>query len=210
MVANEIATANRTSRGALVARCAVIATTALFALMAARAAAQGREGEACKSEPIGRDKQPDFVTAFVAAEKRAKARAPDAAVARLTHTTLGPIDADARSADWYMIWYSPAADAHVRIAIAKGTITCWGDKGRAGRMPKLQADFYRDVKQLLVVAVEKGGASLLKEGYVARVEMSADAHAEAYWYVNYQHPQQRQGLQVTFDANSGKFLRALR
>jgi len=183
---------------------------ALLAIAAGSVAAQGKEGEACKSEPIGRDKQPDFATAFAAAEKRAKAWAPDSAVARLTHTTQGPIDADARSADWYLIWYSPSTDMHVRIAITNGAITCWGNKGRAGRMPNLSPDFYRDVKQLLVVAAEKGGAPLVKEGYVPRVEMSAGAHAEAYWYVNYQYPQQRQGLTVMFDANSGKFLKALK
>lgn len=190
----------------LATRCAAIAMAALLACVAGSATAQAREGEACKSEAIGRDKQPDFATAYAAAEKRAKAWAPDAAVARLTHTK--PIDADARSADWTMIWFSPAADMHVRISITNGTITCWGDKGRAGRMPKLQADFYRDVKQLLVVAAEKGGAPLLKDGYLAAVEMSAGAGAEAFWYVNYKHPQKRDGLQVMFDANSGKFVRA--
>ncbi len=208
MPANGVPKANGASLRALVPSCAAIAAATLLACMAGNAVAQGKEGEACKSEAIGRDKQPDFVTAFAAAEKRAKAWAPDAAVARLTHTSQGPIDADARSANWYMIWYSPAADAYVRISIDTGTITCWGNKGKAGRMPILKPDFYRDVKQLLVVAAEKGGAPLLKDGYLPSVEMSAGAGAEAFWYVNYKHPQKPDGLQVMFDANTGKFVRA--
>ena len=178
--------------------------------VAAPAFAQGKEGEACRSEAIARDKNPDFGTAYEAAEKRAKAWAADAAVARLTHTTLGPIDAEARSANWYFVWFSPSANANVSITIANGSITCWGMKGPAGRMPKLAPAFTRDVKQLLAVAAEKGGAALLKDGYQPRVEMSAGAQAESSWYENYEHPQKRGSLTVIFDANSGKFLKALR
>lgn len=190
-------------------RAAVLAF--LVAVAAADSAfAQGREGEACKSEPIAKEKSPDFATAWTAAEKRAKAWAADAAVARLTHTTLGPIDADGRSANWYFVWYSPAANANVSITIANGTISCWGMKGPAGRMPKLDAGFTKDIKLLLATAAEKGGAALMKDGFQPRVEMSAGAQAEAYWYVNYEHPQKRGALTVIFDANSGKFLKALK
>lgn len=193
----------------------IVAATALVcaALVcghAGPAAAQAREGEACKSEAISKEKNPEFSVAFVAAQARAKAWAADAAVARLTHTSLGPIDADGRSANWYMVWYSPSANANVSVTIANGTISCWGMKGAAGRMPKLVPGFAKDVKQLLAAAAEKGGAALLKDGYQPRVEMSAGAQAEAYWYVNYEHPQKRGALTVIFDANSGKFLKALK
>ena len=177
--------------------------------VAGPAAAQAREGEACKSEAISKEKNPEFSAAYAAAEKRAKAWAADAAVARLTHTSLGPIDADGRSANWHMVWYSPSANSNVSVTIASGTISCWGMKGAAGRMPKLDPGFAKDVKQLLATAAEKGGAALLKDGYQPRVEMSAGAKAEAYWYVNYEHPQKRGALTVIFDANSGKFLKAL-
>jgi len=196
----------RRSAGRGVALAAAVA--AVCTLAAGAAYAQAREGEACRTESISRDKAPDFATAFAAAEKRARAWAADAAIARLTHTTLGPIDADARSANWYMVWYSPSADVMMSATIANGTITCWGNKGPAGRMPKLMPDFYKDVKQLLAMAAEKGGAPLLKDGYLPEVEMSAGARAEAYWFVNYEHPQKHHGLQVIFDANSGKFIMA--
>lgn len=185
-----------------------VAIAAALVLAAGDAGAQAREGEACKSESISRVKTPDFATAFDAAEKRAKAWAADAAIARLTHTTLGPIDADARSANWYMVWFSPSANMMLAVTIANGTITCWGNKGSAGRMPQLKPDFYKDVKQLLATAAEKGGAPLLKDGYLPHVEMSAGARSQAYWYVNYEHPQKRNGLQVIFDANTGKFVMA--
>ena len=196
----------RGSAGPAVSLAVAFAAACMIASGAARA--QAREGEACKSESISRDKMPDFGTAFAAAEKRAKAWAPDAAIARLTHTTLGPIDAQARSANWYMVWYSPSSNAMMSATIANGSITCWASKGSAGRMPKLKADFYKDVKQLLATAAEKGGAPLLADGYQPQVEMSAGARAEAYWFVNYEHPQKRHALQVIFDANTGKFVMA--
>lgn len=183
---------------------------ACLAVVPAAGIAQVRDGEACKTEAVARDKLVDFGTAFAAAEKRAKAWAADAAVARFTHTTLGPIDADARSANWYSTWYAKSIDAFVSITIANGSITCWAMKGAAGRMPQLKADWYKDAKRVLAIAAEKGGAALMKEGYEPRLEMSAGSGGVAYWYVNYEHPTKRHGLQVIVDANTGVFRSALK
>lgn len=181
-----------------------------LAALALPAAAQVREGEACKPGRVAPEKRVPFGVAFAAAEQRAKAWAPDAQVARFTHTTLGPIDADARSANWYSTWFSKAANAFVSITIADGNATCWAMPGAAGRMPQLKPDWYKDAKRVLEIAAEKGGAALMKEGYVPRLEMSAGARGEAYWYVNYEHPQKRHGLQVIVDANTGVFRSALK
>ena len=172
--------------------------------------AQVREGEACKPGRVSPDKMVGFDKAYPAAEQRAKAWAPDAELARFTHTTLGPIDADARSANWYTTWYSKAADAWVSITIADGAATCWAMPGKAGRMPNLKPDWFKDAKKVLAIAAEKGGAALMKEGYVPRLEMSAGSGGVAYWYVNYEHPTKRHGLQVIVDANTGQFRSALK
>lgn len=172
--------------------------------------AQMPGGEACKPEKISPQKEVDFLTAFTAAEKRAKAWQADVVIARLTHTSLGPIDAEGRSSNWYMVFHSPGTKQSDMITIANGMITCWWQPGSAGRLPVLNPDFYRDVKKLLAEAAAQGGAALMAEGYVPSLELSAGSQGRAFWYVNYSHPQKRAGLQVTFDANSGKFNKAIK
>jgi hypothetical protein len=194
------------------ARTAIIpfATALVLALPGGHATAQMPGGEACKSEQISPQKMVDFQTAFAAAEKRAKAWQADVVIARLTHTSLGPIDTEGRSSNWYMVFYSPKTKYSDSITIANGVITCWWSPNPAGRIPALAPDFYRDVKKLLAEAAAHGGAALLAEGYVPTVELSAGSQSKAYWYVNYTHPQKRAGLQVTFDGNSGKFSSAIK
>lgn len=167
-------------------------------------------GEACKAEKIAKTSLVDFQTAFSAAEKRAKAWQPDAVVARLTHTTLGPIDTEGRSANWLMVFYSPKTKGSDMITVANGMITCWASSNPAGRLPGLAPDFYRNVKTLLREAAAHGGAEYLAQGYTPTVELSAGSKGVAYWYVNYTHPQKRAGVQVMFDGNSGKFVSALK
>jgi hypothetical protein len=186
------------------------ATLLLFVLANGDAGAQMPGGEACKAEKVSPQKQVDFLTAFTAADKRAKAWQPDAVVARLTHTSLGPIDAEGRSSNWYMVFYSPGKKASDMITIADGSMTCWWTPGPAGRLPELKPDFYRDVKTLLAEASAHGGAPLMAEGYLPTLELSAGSKGRSFWYVNYGHPQKRGSLQVTFDANSGKFNQAIK
>lgn len=167
--------------------------------------------EACKSEQVGKQKMVDFGTAYAAADKRAHAWQPDVVVVRLAHTTLGPIDAEARSANWYMVWFSPATKRRLAITIANGVLTCYQDSDSPGRLPALKPEFYRDVKQMLATASEKGGAALISQGAQPMVELSAGAPStggKGYWYINY-HVNQGRSLQVTFDGDTGKFEKAI-
>jgi hypothetical protein len=181
----------------------------LIALSGADVLAQMPGGEACKSEKISPQKQVDFLTAFTAAEKRAKAWQADVVIARLTHTSLGPIDAEGRSSNWHMVFYSPGMKHTDMITIANGMITCWWTPGPAGRLPVLKPDFYKDVKTILAEAAAHGGAALMADGYLPTLEMSAGTQG-SFWYVNYSHPTKRAALQVTFDANTGKFNKAIK
>lgn len=200
------------SAPSVVSRAALALTAALTAqlLVAPARAVSPGGGEACKAEKIAKSTMVDFQTAFAAAEKRAKNWQADAVVARLTHTTLGPIDAEGRSANWLMVFYSPKTQGSDMITIANGRITCWASSNPAGRLPALGPNFYRDVKTLLREAAAHGGAAYLSQGYTPTVELSAGSKGVAYWYVNYTHPQKRAGVQVMFDGNSGKFVSALK
>lgn len=167
--------------------------------------------EACKSEQVSKQKMVDFGTAFAAADKRAHAWQPDAVVVRLTQTSLGPIDAEARSANWYMVWFSSATKKRIAVTIANGVMTCYQDSDTPGRIPALKADFYRDVKKLLATASEKGGSALMQKGALPSVELSAgppSTGGKGIWYINYR-VNQGPSLQVTFDGDTGKFEKAL-
>jgi hypothetical protein len=190
-------------------QASVAASLLLIAFAGADVRAQMPGGEACKAEKISPQPKVDFQAAFTAAEKRAKAWQADVVVARLTHTSIGPIDPEGRSTNWHMVFYSPGKKQTDMITIANGMISCWWTPGPAGRLPDLKPDFYRDVKKILAEAAAQGGAALMADGYVPTVEMSAGTQG-SFWYVNYSHPTKRAALQVTFDANTGKFNKAIK
>jgi hypothetical protein len=197
---------------ALLTTRALVATVAYIGLMlGAHGLAHAQSTEACKMEKIGKDKTVDFPTAYAAADKRAHAWQADAAVVRLAQTSLGPIDAEARSANWYMVWFSPSTKKRVSITIADGMLTCYADADTPGRIPILKSGVYTDVKQMLATASEKGGAKLMQNGALPSVEMSAAGEINGYrglWYVNYR-AKDGASLQVTFDGSTGKFEKAI-
>lgn len=167
--------------------------------------------EACKAEKVGAQKMVDFGTAFAAADKRAHAWQSDVVVVRLTNTALGPIDAEARSANWYMVWFSPATKRRLAITVANGVLTCYQDSDSPGRVPALKPEFYRDVKQMLAIASDKGGAALMQKGALPAVELSAGSESTGYkgiWFVNYR-VKEGPSLLVTFDGSTGKFEKAI-
>lgn len=191
-------------------RIPLIAGLLVAAFTSPDAPAQMPGGEACKPDKVSSNPKVDFETAFNAADKRARAWHPDVVIARLTHTSIGPIDADGRSTNWHMVYYSPGSKQTNMITIPNGMVTCWWTPGPAGRLPELKPNFYRDVKKMLSDAAAQGGAPLLAEGYLPTVELSAGSQGRAFWYVNYGHPTRGNALQVTFDANTGAFNKAIR
>ena len=189
---------------------ATLACVALAFLPLGIARAQATT-EACKSERISPEKMVGFGTAYAAADKRAHAWQPDVVVVRLAQTMLGPIDADARSANWYMVYFSPATRKRIAITIANGVMTCYQDADNPGRIPILKSGIYVDVKQMLATASEKGGAALMRRGALPAVELSAAGEVNGYrgfWFVNY-HVKDGPSLQVTFDGSTGKFEKAI-
>jgi hypothetical protein len=190
---------------------AVASLCVLLVLGPTGAASAQASTEACKAEKVSSDKMVDFPTAYAAADKRAHAWQSDAVVVRLAQTALGPIDAEARSANWYMIFYSPATKKRISITIGNGVLTCYQDTDNPGRIPILKSGVYRDVKQMLATASEKGGGALMQKGALPAVEMSAGSEVSGYrglWYINYR-VKSGPSLQVTFDGSTGKFEKAI-
>jgi hypothetical protein len=192
-------------------RCAVASLCAVLALGGQGVARAQANSEACKAEKVSSQKMVDFPTAYAAADKRAHAWQPDAAVVRLAQTALGPIDAEARSANWYMVFFSPSAKKRISITIGNGVMTCYQDTDNPGRIPILKSGVYRDVKQMLATASEKGGRALMQKGALPMVELSAGSEINGYkglWFINYR-VNSGPSLQVTFDGSTGKFEKAI-
>jgi len=191
---------------------ATLACAVLVLTLGAHGVARAQASEVCKPEKLSAQKMVDFDTAFAAANKRAHVWQPDAVVVRLTHTALGPIDPDARSASWYMLWFSPSIRKRIVITVANGVMTCREDANNPGRVPVFKSDVYTDVRQLLITASEKGGGLLIQNGAQPTVELSAGSEIVAFrgiWFVNYRATDGR-SLQVTFDGSTGKFEKAIR
>lgn len=192
-------------------RGTVVALACAALALGSHGLARAQSSEACKTEKVSAQKMVDFGTAFAAADKRAHAWQPDVVVVRLAQSTLGPIDAEARSANWYMVYFSPAAKKRIAITIANGVMTCYQDSDTPGRLPVLKPDFYRDVKQMLATSSEKGGAALMQKGAQPMVELSAGPASTGYkgiWFVNYR-VEGGPSLQVMFDGSTGKFDKAI-
>jgi hypothetical protein len=163
-----------------------------------------RAEEACKTVAM-KNPAPTLAEMYTMAEKLAKAWKSDAAPARITNTTLGPLQPNGSSAAWNLLFYSPSADSRVAISTFRGSLTCWADKGGAGRMPDFKPDFFRDGAALYAIAKANAGPTLA-EGYTVMLGTAAapkDRHAT--WNINFSKDQAKDApLTILVNANTGK------
>ena len=177
----------------------LVVSTLLFLLAASPARAQ----EACKMEML-KDPKLSLSDMFAKAEAHARAWKPDAVPARITNTSMGPLDEAGRSEAWNLTFYSASAKANVAINTFRGMYNCFASAGAAGRIPDLKPAFMRDGAKLYALA-KQHGASLLAEGYTVTVQTAAapsDRHAT--WYLGFARADGRSAdLTVIVDANTG-------
>ena len=169
--------------------------------------------EACKPTPLASPAMP-LDQFYKEAEARAKAWKADAEPARLGNSSLGPIDAQGRSTAWGMVFYSPAAGAHVSIDATAGKMTCMARKGSAGRVPGLSPTFFRDGAKLYEIARAQGGDFVAK-GYGVVAQTAAARDRRATWNVSFvlreaSGSTKYGNVTVIVDANTGKFDKVLR
>ncbi|MFO1414724.1 MAG: hypothetical protein U1F10_12625 [Burkholderiales bacterium] len=176
-----------------------------FAFTAVPALAQ----EACKMTQVA--KPLALADMVKMATERAKAWKPDARLASMSTTTLGLLNPDGTAASWHVIFYSEAANQWVSIDTANGYFTCFANPGKAGRMPDLKPDFFRDGAALYAIAKQNGEA-LLAQGYSVMIgTAAAPSSNHATWNIQYQKEGARDGgLLVLVDANTGKVEKVLK
>ena len=92
--------------------------------------------EACPMEQL-KDPKLTLSDMYTKAEGKAKAWKADAVPARITNTSLGPLDEQGKSEAWNLMFYSPSANANVTINTFRGMFTCFAQAGTAGRLPDL-------------------------------------------------------------------------
>jgi hypothetical protein len=171
-------------------------------LLAAVAPAARAQQEACKMEM----NVPAMTLAdmYAKSEKIAKAWKADAVPARITNTSMGPLDEKGRSEAWNLTFYSPAGNASVTINTFRGMFTCYAQPGDAGRIPDLKPGFFRDGARLYAIAKEKGG-NLIADGYTVSVGTAAAPETRhATWYLHFEKADGKTAPRtIIVDANSG-------
>lgn len=188
----------------MTARHALVLLTAVF-IAVTPVAAQ----EACKQAQVG--KSLPLADMYRMAAERATAWKPDAKLASMGNTMMGPLKPDGSAASWHLTFYSAAANSWVSIDTMNGFLTCFANPGKAGRMPDLKPDFFRDGAALYAIARQHGDA-LLAQGYVIMVGTAAAPQTNrATWNINFDKEGARSGgLMLVVDANTGKFDKAIR
>ena len=176
-----------------------------FALATVPAIAQ----EACKMTQVA--KPLALADMVKMATERAKAWKSDAKLVSMSTTTLGLLKADGTAASWHVIFYSESANQWVSIDTANGYFTCYANNGKAGRMPDLKPDFFRDGAALYAIAKQNGEA-LLAQGYGVMIgTAAAPSNSHATWNIQlHKEGAKDGGLLVLVDANTGKVEKVLK
>lgn len=181
--------------------------TAFAALLfgVAPAAAQ----EACKSTRLA--KPAALADMYRMAAERAKAWKADARLVSMSTTALGHLKPDGTAAGWHTIFHSASANAWVSIDVANGTLTCYANPGRAGRMPDLKGEPFRDGAALYAVAREHGG-DLIAQGYSVTIGTAAAPRTNhGTWNINFEKQDGRNAnLMLMVGLDSGKLEKTIR
>lgn len=176
-----------------------------FALATVPAIAQ----EACKMTQVA--KPLALADMVKMATERARAWKSDAKLVSMSTTTLGLLKPDGTAASWHVIFYSESANQWVSIDTANGYFTCYANNGKAGRMPDLKPDFFRDGAALYAIAKQNGEA-LLAQGYGVMIgTAAAPSNNHGTWNIQYHKEGAKDGgLLVLVDANTGKVEKVLK
>jgi hypothetical protein len=158
--------------------------------------------ESCPMEQL-KDPKLTLSDMYTKAEGKAKAWKADAVPARITNTSLGPLDEQGKSEAWNLMFYSPSANANVTINTFRGMFTCFAQAGTAGRLPDLKPTFARDGAKLYAIAKENGG-TYISQGYdVSLGTAAAPSDRHATWNISFSKDNKNAPILILVDANTG-------
>ena len=165
--------------------------------------------EACPMEQL-KDPKLTLSDMYTKAESKAKTWRADALPARITNTSMGPLDEQGKSEAWNLMFFSPSANANLTISTFRGMFTCFAQPGTAGRLPDLKPTFVRDGAKLYAVAKQNGG-TYISQGYAVSLGTAAapsDRHAT--WNISFSKDDKNAPLLILIDANTGVLEKVLK
>jgi hypothetical protein len=141
-----------TKRGGRMKRW-LVAAVSMWVCLSAAAARGGGVQDAPAQEPA-----PTLAEIYEWPRRRRGPGRPDAVPAQISTTSLGAAAAErVRGLLEHPVLLEGGSDSHVAINVFRGSMTCWADKGPAGRIPDLKPDFFKDGAALYAIAKKEGG-----------------------------------------------------
>lgn len=136
---------------------------------------------------------------------------PDAVLSEITTSGLGPLDADGKSTDWILKFWSPTTKGLNTIIFMNGTFTTSPTDLPTPKTTILD-DVILDTKRLVEIGDQAGAAKYTAEGYrpMASITPNPLNEAQLTWYLNYAGGDYRVVYTVIIDARTGEVLQAVK
>jgi hypothetical protein len=145
--------------------------------------------------------------AYALAKAAATKSNADSALLRMLTTMAGPLDAQGRSSEWMLEFFSPAGKKLTMVYLNSGVMTCSVtavDGPFFGQPIGETPETIFDTARLIAIAGETGGSALDPASVIITAAfMRSNADAPAIWSISYVTPQGRPVFQVSIDSRSG-------
>lgn len=143
--------------------------------------------------------------ALDAARAAALKWAPDAELFDFGTLSTAPLDAEGRSAEWYVKWSSKSAGQVNLMSVKNGAVQPFAHAGAGGRVIKLSPKSMLDTKQLLAMADAKGGAAARAKGATVSAGLVENRVVGGpLWHFSYTGKDGKEVLHVSIEADAGK------
>jgi len=146
----------------------------------------------------------DAKTAYDLAKAAATKWQPDAELFDFQNTSLGPLDAEGRSADWNLKWSSTKSGKVNLMSVKNGALTTYEMPTAGGRVIAVSPQTILDSKKLLGMADAAGGAAHRAAG--AKVSLGlvqSPVIKGPLWHVSYSK-NDKETFHVAIEGNGGK------
>jgi hypothetical protein len=131
--------------------------------------------------------------------------APDAELFDFGTLSTAPLDAEGRSAEWYVKWSSKSAGKVNLMSVKNGVVEPFEHAGAGGRPIKLSPKSMLDTKQLLTMADAKGGAAARAKGAIVSAGLVENPVVKGpLWHFSYAGKDGKEVLHVSIEADTGK------
>jgi hypothetical protein len=119
--------------------------------------------------------------------------------------STAPLDAEGRSAEWYVKWSSKSAGQVNLMSVKNGAVGTFAHAGAGGRVIKLSPKSMLDTKQLLAMADAKGGAAARARGATVSAGLVENRGVGGpLWHFSYAAKDGKEVLHVSIEADTGK------